>query len=349
MAGGVTDCSTGGWAAVNASAFSAELAENGQRKFGGPPPGWEGPPPQRGCEVFLGKLPRDLFEDELVPVCQKIGTIYEMRMMMNFNGDNRGFAFVTFTSRQEAQEAIRQLNNYEIRLDVSHLDGSPIEVTLAKPVDRDSYVRYTRGAGSRSSVLQQAQADCFGFYSVGGGAVGGGALGVFDSSPTGGPSPYLGPGSRGGRVEPRVFDLLPGMELTPTNPASVRVQGAARSPTQLLEELCQTNSWGQPIYQLHSAVSPDQRQLFLYKVAIPALASQLAHTHPFQPSKLCVSVEEAKLLAADHVVQALCMPGGSGGHAPPGEADHVVQALCMPGGSGGHAPPGEAPGSFAGM
>lgn len=35
------------------------------------------------------------------------------------------------------------------------VDGSPIEVTLAKPVDKDSYVRYTRGTGGRGgSVLQ---------------------------------------------------------------------------------------------------------------------------------------------------------------------------------------------------
>ena len=46
--------------------------ENGQRKYGGPPPGWDGPPPERGCEIFIGKLPRDLFEDELIPLCEKV-------------------------------------------------------------------------------------------------------------------------------------------------------------------------------------------------------------------------------------------------------------------------------------
>lgn len=46
--------------------------ENGQRRYGGPPPGWDGPPPERGSEIFVGKLPRDLFEDELVPLCEKV-------------------------------------------------------------------------------------------------------------------------------------------------------------------------------------------------------------------------------------------------------------------------------------
>lgn len=43
---------------------------------------------------------------------------------------------------------------------------------------------------------------------------------------------------------------------------------------QILEDVCQKNNWGQPVYQLHSAIGLDQRQLFLYKVTIPALATQ---------------------------------------------------------------------------
>ncbi|NXJ01446.1 RBM46 protein, partial [Psophia crepitans] len=62
------------------------VQENGQRKFGGPPPGWEGPPPPRGCEVFVGKIPRDMYEDELVPVFERAGKIYEFRLMMDFSG-----------------------------------------------------------------------------------------------------------------------------------------------------------------------------------------------------------------------------------------------------------------------
>ncbi|XP_064417913.1 probable RNA-binding protein 46 [Latimeria chalumnae] len=91
------------------------VQENGQRKFGGPPPGWEGPPPPRGCEVFVGKIPRDMYEDELVPVFERAGKIYEFRLMMEFSGENRGYAFVMYTTKEEAQLAIKMLNNYEIR------------------------------------------------------------------------------------------------------------------------------------------------------------------------------------------------------------------------------------------
>ncbi|XP_054634407.1 RNA-binding protein 47 isoform X9 [Dunckerocampus dactyliophorus] len=90
------------------------VQENGQRKYG-PPPGWNGPSPQRGCEIFVGKIPRDVYENELVPVFESVGRIYEMRLMMDFDGKNRGYAFVMYTEKHEAKRAVRELNNYEIR------------------------------------------------------------------------------------------------------------------------------------------------------------------------------------------------------------------------------------------
>ncbi|XP_051560824.1 RNA-binding protein 47-like isoform X1 [Myxocyprinus asiaticus] len=90
------------------------VQENGQRKYG-PPPGWQGPAPQRGCEIFVGKIPRDVYEDELVPIFESVGRIYEMRLMMDFDGKNRGYAFVMYTQKHEAKRAVRELNNYEIR------------------------------------------------------------------------------------------------------------------------------------------------------------------------------------------------------------------------------------------
>ena len=113
----------------------------GQRKFGGPPPGWEGEPPSNGCEVsmltirpnamffisplfpsphtindlsyfqvFCGKIPRDIYESDLIPLFEKCGKIWDLRLMMDpMTGLNRGYAFVTFTSRDAAQEAVRQV------------------------------------------------------------------------------------------------------------------------------------------------------------------------------------------------------------------------------------------------
>uniref|UniRef100_A0A8C8JS29 RRM domain-containing protein n=1 Tax=Oncorhynchus tshawytscha TaxID=74940 RepID=A0A8C8JS29_ONCTS len=57
----------------------------GQRKYGGPPPEevFQGAQPGIGTEVFVGKIPRDLYEDELVPLFEKAGTIWDLRLMMD--------------------------------------------------------------------------------------------------------------------------------------------------------------------------------------------------------------------------------------------------------------------------
>ncbi|RXG54938.1 putative RNA-binding protein 46 [Armadillidium vulgare] len=72
--------------------------------------------PPKGSEIFVGRIPRDLFEDELIPVLQKAGTLYEVRLMMESSGLlNRGFAYVKYKTKEEADIAVKILNNYEIR------------------------------------------------------------------------------------------------------------------------------------------------------------------------------------------------------------------------------------------
>lgn len=88
----------------------------GQRKYGGPPPNWQGPPPGNGCEIFVGKIPKDIFEDELIPLFEKCGPLWDLRLMMDpLSGQNRGYAFITYKTKAGAQNAVKQLDNYEIR------------------------------------------------------------------------------------------------------------------------------------------------------------------------------------------------------------------------------------------
>ncbi|XP_045521427.1 heterogeneous nuclear ribonucleoprotein R isoform X3 [Pieris brassicae] len=88
----------------------------GQRKYGGPPPGWEGGTPGAGCEVFCGKIPKDMYEDELIPLFERCGNIWDLRLMMDpMTGTNRGYAFVTFTTREATQRAVQELDNHEIK------------------------------------------------------------------------------------------------------------------------------------------------------------------------------------------------------------------------------------------
>lgn len=52
-----------------------------------------------------------MFEDELIPLFEKCGTIWDLRLMMDpMTGTNRGYAFVTFTSRDAAQNAVKEVS-----------------------------------------------------------------------------------------------------------------------------------------------------------------------------------------------------------------------------------------------
>ncbi|NXE16555.1 A1CF factor, partial [Lophotis ruficrista] len=509
------------------------IQENGQRKYGGPPPSWDGPPPERGCEIFIGKLPRDLFEDELIPLCEKIGKIYEMRMMMDFNGNNRGYAFVTFSNKQEAKNAIKQLNNYEIRngrllgvcasvdncrlfvggipktkkreeilaemkkvtdgvVDVivypsaadktknrgfafveyeSHraaamarrkllpgqiqlwghpiavdwaepevevdedtmssvkilyvrnlmlstteetiekefnnikpgavervkkirdyafvhfnkredaveamkalngkvLDGSPIEVTLAKPVDKDSYVRYTRGTGGRGTMLQGEYTYAFGhvydpataylgapvFYApqayaaipnlhfpttkglstrsiirppsireiymnvpVGAAGVRGlGGRGYLAYTGLG--RGYQLKGEK--RGEDKLYDLLPGMELTPMNHVTLKPQGIKLAPQVRLMEILEKNNWSKHSSQggmgtmLSSSPFGTAHRIIESQTGLGWKGPSKPTQHPFTPPKLSAYIDEAKTYAAEYTLQTLGIPT-EGAEVPP--------------------------------
>ena len=87
----------------------------GERKYGSPPPRWEGSAPGDGCEVYVGNLPMDMYEDSLVPMFEQFGRIYEMRLKMDpSTGLGRGFCFVVYSCKEEAIQCVRQLKWYEI-------------------------------------------------------------------------------------------------------------------------------------------------------------------------------------------------------------------------------------------
>ncbi|NXR82970.1 DND1 protein, partial [Pycnonotus jocosus] len=87
---------------------------NGQRHYGGPPPGWEGSPPPASTEVYIGRLPQDIYENTLIPLFQSVGRLYEFRLMMAFSGLNRGFAYARYASLQDAQRAIATFHRFQL-------------------------------------------------------------------------------------------------------------------------------------------------------------------------------------------------------------------------------------------
>ncbi|XP_069700610.1 heterogeneous nuclear ribonucleoprotein Q isoform X7 [Periplaneta americana] len=85
-------------------------------------------PDEDKIKVFCGKIPKDMYEDELIPLFEKCGSIWDLRLMMDpMTGLNRGYAFITFTTRDAAQLAVRELDNHEIK------PGKSLKVNISVP------------------------------------------------------------------------------------------------------------------------------------------------------------------------------------------------------------------------
>ena len=61
-------------------------------------------------KVYCGHIPYDMNENELIPLFEKCGPIWELRLMMDpLTNLSRGFAFVTFASAEAAQAAVSEV------------------------------------------------------------------------------------------------------------------------------------------------------------------------------------------------------------------------------------------------
>lgn len=66
-------------------------------------------------KLFVAGLPYDLFDDELVEIFEKFGTIASAKVAMDKEtGKSRGFAFVDMPNDEEAKEAIEHLNDISL-------------------------------------------------------------------------------------------------------------------------------------------------------------------------------------------------------------------------------------------
>ena len=71
--------------------------------------------PAYDAEVFIGNLPRDMYEDTLIPLLEAFGTLREVKLKMDpASGLGRGFCFVVYTTGDEARRCVEALKNYQI-------------------------------------------------------------------------------------------------------------------------------------------------------------------------------------------------------------------------------------------
>ena len=78
-------------------------------------------------KLFVGNLSFNTTENDLHEAFAAHGTVVEANLMMDrMTGRSRGFAFVTFSTPEEAQKAIAALNG-------AQLDGRALTVNVARP------------------------------------------------------------------------------------------------------------------------------------------------------------------------------------------------------------------------
>lgn len=84
---------------------------NGRRLLG-PPKNHVGPPPENGCELYIKRIPKDMFEIDIVPHFQRFGKVYEFRLMMDYNNMNRGYGYIKFCNETDALRALEVMPHF---------------------------------------------------------------------------------------------------------------------------------------------------------------------------------------------------------------------------------------------
>jgi RNA recognition motif-containing protein len=66
-------------------------------------------------KLFVAGLPYDLYDEELVEIFEKFGTIASAKVAMDKEtGKSKGFAFVDMPNEEEARQAIEHLNDISL-------------------------------------------------------------------------------------------------------------------------------------------------------------------------------------------------------------------------------------------
>lgn len=87
------------------------VQNNGCKKFG-PPLNYEGEEPGAECELFIKDFPKDYLEYHLIPHFERFGDIYDFRLMMDYDYNNRGYAYVRFNKEESAVAALEVMKYY---------------------------------------------------------------------------------------------------------------------------------------------------------------------------------------------------------------------------------------------
>jgi len=77
--------------------------------------------------LFVGNLPYQTMENDLQDFFSEAGIVSSVNLMMDkFSGKSRGFAFVEFSTAEEANKAVEMFHNKEFQ-------GRQLTVNIARP------------------------------------------------------------------------------------------------------------------------------------------------------------------------------------------------------------------------
>ncbi|KAJ9607095.1 hypothetical protein H2200_008167 [Cladophialophora chaetospira] len=88
--------------------------------------------PGQSRSVFVGNIPFNLSEENIIRILNQVGSVVKFRLMTNPDtGKSKGFGFADFQDADQAASAVRNLNDYEI-------DGRKIRVDWPHNNEKDS-------------------------------------------------------------------------------------------------------------------------------------------------------------------------------------------------------------------
>lgn len=94
-------------------------------------------------KLFIGSLSWGVNDDMLKDFFSSVGTVVSANVISDRETNrSKGFGFVEMSSEEEAQKAIKELNNKE-------LDGRAIVVSEARPREERPRDNYGGGGGNR--------------------------------------------------------------------------------------------------------------------------------------------------------------------------------------------------------
>ncbi|ORZ09430.1 hypothetical protein BCR41DRAFT_293376, partial [Lobosporangium transversale] len=65
--------------------------------------------------LYVGNIPYTFREQEVEDMFKKFGTIVKVTVVMDqYTGRNKGFAFVEFDDRKNAEEALENYNGFDV-------------------------------------------------------------------------------------------------------------------------------------------------------------------------------------------------------------------------------------------